>query len=89
MTPELALELVRRAVALALTVAGPLLVTGLIVGIIVGLLQALTQIQEHTLAFIPKALAVASVLLLLFPWMVRQVVEYLVGILHSLPTLAG
>ena len=89
MTPELALELVRRAVALALTIAGPLLVTGLIVGIIVGLLQALTQIQEHTLTFIPKALAVSFVLLLLFPWMLRQMLEYLVDILRSLPSLAG
>jgi len=89
MTPELALELVRRAVSLTLTIAGPLLITGLVVGVIVGLLQALTQIQEHTLTFIPKALAVAVVLLLLFPWMLRQMLEYLVDILRSLPSLAG
>jgi flagellar biosynthesis protein FliQ len=89
MTPELALELVRRAITLALTIAGPLLVTGLVVGICVGMLQALTQIQEHTLTFIPKALAVAFVLILLFPWMLRQLLEYLTEILRSLPMLAG
>jgi flagellar biosynthetic protein FliQ len=89
MTPELALELVRRAVSLTLIVAGPLLVTGLVVGIVVGLLQALTQIQEQTLTFIPKATAVAIVLLALFPWMLRQMLEYLVGVLQSLPSLAG
>jgi len=89
MSPELALELVRHAITLALAIAGPLLLTGLLVGIVVGLLQALTQIQEHTLTFIPKALAVAVVLLLLFPWMLRQMLEYLVDILRSLPSLAG
>lgn len=89
MTPEFALELVRRAITLVLMIAGPLLITGLIVGIVVGLLQALTQIQEHTLTFIPKALAVAALLLLLFPWMMRQMLAYVVDVLRSLPSLTG
>ena len=89
MTPELALELVRRAISLTLTIAGPLLITGLVIGIVVGLLQALTQIQEHTLTFIPKAVSVAAVLVILFPWMLRQMVEYFTDIMRSLPTLAS
>jgi flagellar biosynthetic protein FliQ len=86
-TTALALELVRRAVVLTLLVAGPLLLAGLLVGLIVGLLQAVTQLQEQTLTFIPKVIGLLTVLLM--PWMLRQVIQYLVEILRSLPTLAG
>ncbi len=89
MTPIMAIELVRRAVTLTLMIAGPLLVTGLLVGIVVGLIQAVTQIQEQTLTFIPKAAAVSVVLLLLLPWMLRQLIEYLIEVMRSLPMLAG
>jgi flagellar biosynthetic protein FliQ len=89
MTTALALELVRRAVLLTLLVAGPLLLTGLLVGIIVGLLQAVTQLQEQTLTFIPKVIAVGVMSVLLLPWMMRQVIQYLVEILRSLPSLVA
>jgi flagellar biosynthesis protein FliQ len=89
MTPIMAIELVRRAVTLTLLVAGPLLITGLIVGVIVGLLQAVTQLQEQTLTFIPKAAAVGIMLLLLMPWMLRQLVEYVIEIFRALPSLAA
>lgn len=89
MTTALALELVRRAVVLTLLVAGPLLLAGLLVGLIVGLLQAVTQLQEQTLTFIPKVMVIGLLTVLLMPWMLRQVIQYLVEILRSLPTLAG
>jgi len=84
----LALELIQRAVQVSLISAGPLLVTALVVGIAVSVIQAVTQIQEQTLTFIPKLLLIALVFVLTLPWVLSQLVQYLAGILRSLPTLA-
>ncbi len=89
MSPGLAVQLVTRALMVALMVAAPLLLTALIVGVLVSLVQALTQIQEQTLTFIPKLVAVAVVLLLTLPWMVRQLVQYLVTSFDLLPGMVG
>jgi flagellar biosynthetic protein FliQ len=89
MSPALAVDLVRQAVTLGLLVAAPALLTALVVGIGISLLQALTQIQEQTLTFIPKLLLVALVLVFALPWSLSRLAEYLAGILRSLPTLAG
>jgi flagellar biosynthetic protein FliQ len=69
MLPSQVMQLAQSALMLVLTVAGPLLLTSLIVGTIIGLLQALTQIQETTLTFVPKLLAMGLVLLLMLPTM--------------------
>lgn len=69
MLPSQVMALAQSALMLVLTVAGPLLLTSLIVGTIIGLLQALTQIQETTLTFVPKLLAMGLVLLLMLPTM--------------------
>lgn len=87
MSVALAIDLIRRAVLLSLLVSSPLLLTALLVGIFVSLVQAVTQIQEQTLTFIPKLLVLALVFVLTLPWILSQLVEYTVGILHSLPTL--
>ena len=89
MTPEFAAELIRRAVTVGLLASAPLLLTALVVGVIVSLIQAVTQLQEQTLTFIPKLLAVGLVLLLSLPWLMAHLVEYLVGVLQSLPGLVG
>lgn len=89
MNATLALDLVRQAVQLALMTAGPLLLVILVVGAIVGLLQAVTQIQEQTLTFVPKLLAVAAALLLLLPWMLRQLSSFMATMLRMLPTMAA
>jgi flagellar biosynthesis protein FliQ len=88
MTSALALELVRRAVMLCLLVGGPLLLTALVIGVVVSLFQAVTQLQEQTLSFIPKLIGVGLVLVLSLPWMMRQLIEYLVQMLHTM-MLAG
>lgn len=62
-----AIELTRTAMVLVLTIAGPMLIAALIVGVLVGLLQALTQVQEMTLTFVPKLLVLGIVLLLSLP----------------------
>ncbi len=69
MTPDQVVELAEAALLLVLTVVGPLLLTSLIVGSIIGLLQALTQIQETTLTFVPKLFAMGVVFLLTLPAM--------------------
>jgi flagellar biosynthetic protein FliQ len=88
MSPETAVELVQRAVSVGLMVAGPLLATALVVGLGISVLQAVTQIQEQTLTFIPKLLALAVVLVLSLPWILRTLVEFLVQSLRSLSGLA-
>lgn len=67
MTAHDAMEITRAALVLALTIAGPLLLTGLIVGVIVSLIQALTQVQEQTLTFVPKLMAMGLMLMLCLP----------------------
>ena len=89
MSGTLAVDLIRQAIMLALMVAAPLLLTALCVGIIVSLIQAVTQLQEQTLTFIPKLLALAMVFVLTLPWTLTRLVEYLSGVLRSLPTLTS
>ncbi len=89
MTPALALDLVHHAVMLTLLVAAPLLLTALGVGVLVSLVQAVTQLQEQTLTFIPKLVALAVVFLITLPWTLNRLIEYLAGILRTLPTLAS
>ena len=89
MTPALALDLIRNAIMVALGVAAPLLATALLVGILVSLIQAVTQIQEQTLTFIPKLLAMAAVFLIMLPWSVARLVDFLVTLLRSLPTMVS
>ncbi len=85
MTPEYAIQLGQHALMTVLYVAGPLLVVALVVSIF----QAVTQVHEMTLTFIPKILAVAAVLMFMLPWMIRKMVDFTVGILSSIPTVVG
>jgi flagellar biosynthetic protein FliQ len=68
-------------------ISAPLLLTALGVGVIVGLFQAATQINEMTLSFIPKAMAMAAVLVVAGPWMLRLLVEYTRRLIESIPGL--
>ena len=89
MSSTLAVELIRQAITVALLVAAPLLITSLAVGILVSLVQAVTQIQEQTLTFIPKLVAMAAIFMIFLPWSLSQLVQYLIGVLQSFPTLAS
>ncbi|HEY4100177.1 MAG TPA: flagellar biosynthesis protein FliQ [Gemmatimonadales bacterium] len=88
MTPLLASDLLQRTLTLVVTVAGPMLLAALVIGIAVSLLQAVTQIQEQSLTFIPKLVVVALVFMLSLPWMMRLLVEFTVGMFRSLPSVA-
>jgi flagellar biosynthesis protein FliQ len=69
-------DLVRQMLIMALFVSAPMLVIGLVVGIAVSLFQAVTQIQEQTLSFIPKTAAMVAAAILLMPWITHRLVEY-------------
>ncbi len=75
MSEELLIHLGREAVMTMLQVAGPLLLCGLAAGLSISILQAVTQIQEATLSFIPKIVAVCAALLFFLPWMIQKLVH--------------
>ncbi len=76
MTQQMAIEICKNAVWTALTVAAPMLIAGLVVGILISLFQSVTQIQEMTLTFIPKILAVVTVMILLLPWVISVLLGF-------------
>ena len=87
MSHTLVVDLARNAIMLALLIAGPMLVVALLVGLTVSVLQAVTQIPEQTLAFVPKLVGVAVVFLLALPWMIQLLVKYTTELFRSLPSL--
>ena len=89
MTPETVVTVGRHALEMTLMLAAPLLLTALAVGLIVGIFQAATQINEMTLSFIPKLLAMAAVLALTGPWMLRTLMEYTRNLIESIPGMIG
>lgn len=76
MDDVLVTTLIRQGLTTVLTVAGPLLGVGMLVGLIVSVFQATTQIQEQTLTFIPKILAIFLTLIICGPWMLRVLVDF-------------
>ena len=84
MTEQVVTDLMREMLLTALMIAAPVLVTALGVGLLISILQAITQIQEFTLTFIPKILAIVVMLLLLAPWLLRILVGYGVRTFTSL-----
>ena len=88
MNPEFAVELLKTVILQAVLVAAPFLGVAMIIGLIVSLFQAVTSINEQTLSFVPKALCVLGVLLLLLPWMIRQLVEFTSAIIEKIPQMA-
>ncbi len=89
MDQDVVVNLSTAALALAFKVAMPMLAAGLIVGLVVSIFQAVTQIQEQTLAFIPKVIALAAVLMLLGPWMLNQMLTYTADLWGGIPRLVG
>ena len=88
MTSAFALELIRHAIMMCLLVAAPLLLVALLVGVVISLLQAVTSLQEQTLTFIPKLVAVGAVAILVLPWMMGQLTQCLVEMIRTIPMLA-
>ncbi len=85
MTPESIMTIGQHALYVAMLVAAPMLLTALAVGLLIGVIQAATQINEMTLSFIPKLIAMALVGLVTGPWMLRVLVQFTHQLITSLP----
>jgi flagellar biosynthetic protein FliQ len=85
MNPQDAVDLGREALNVALVVGAPVLLSGMIVGLVVGLLQAITQVQEQTVSFVPKLVAMVLVLSLTLPWLISQMVDYSHDLIVNIP----
>jgi flagellar biosynthetic protein FliQ len=84
MDTQSAIELGRQAIWTALVIGSPVLVAGLIVGLLIGLLQSLTQIQEQSVAFVPKIIAMFLVLSVSLPWLISRMVQYSAELLGNI-----
>ena len=87
MSPETIVAVGQRALEIMLLLAMPLLLVALVVGLIVGIFQAATQINEMTLSFIPKLLAMTAALALSGPWMLKVLISYTRELFESIPSL--
>jgi flagellar biosynthetic protein FliQ len=89
MTPETIMSMGNQAIQVSLVLAAPLLLVALVVGLIISVFQAATQINEQTLSFIPKLLAVFATLVIAGPWMLEQMLDYIRALFMSIPQLIG
>ncbi|HTQ36237.1 MAG TPA: flagellar biosynthesis protein FliQ [Steroidobacteraceae bacterium] len=89
MTPETVMSIGTRALEITLLLAAPLLLVTLVTGLLVGVFQAATQINEMTLSFIPKLLAMAVTIAVAGPWMIKLLVGYTRQLFESIPGLIG
>lgn len=89
MSQAMVIDLARNAVLLSLMVGGPLLLVALVVGLAVSVFQAVTQIQEQTLSFVPKLIAVSVAFLVGLPWMLEMMIRYTTDLFRSIPSIAS
>ncbi len=89
MTPESVMTLGYEAMRLSVLLAAPLLLVALVTGLLISLFQAATQINEMTLSFIPKLLAVFATLVIAGPWMLTTVLDYMRNLFSSIPQLVS
>jgi flagellar biosynthetic protein FliQ len=87
MTVDQAAELTRNAVALTLILGAPIMLMAVVVGLLISIMQAVTQLQDQTLSFVPKIIAMALAGLALLPWMMHRMVEYASDIFNNIPSL--
>ena len=83
---EMAVDLVRNATFLALTVGAPILVVSMVVGLAISILQAVTQIQEQTLNLVPKIALMTLTMLIVLPWAIQRVMEYTTALFLDIPS---
>ena len=86
MSPQDAIDIARRAILITLLLSSPMLGFGLIVGLLISILQAVTQINEMTLTFIPKIIAVVVALALFLPWIMQIIMNFTIEIISRLPS---
>lgn len=89
MTPNTVMEIGRQAVEVTLIISAPMLLAALAVGLIISIFQAATQLNESTLQFVPKLVVMFLMLLLVGPWMVQYLMDYIQRLFESIPQLIG
>jgi|HotLakDrversion3_1040250.scaffolds.fasta_scaffold01840_8 flagellar biosynthesis protein FliQ len=86
---SLILDLTRDALWMTLLLSGPIMAVALVVGLLISVLQTVTSVQEQTLTFVPKLIAVGVTILVLMSWMIQQMLRYTTELFRSLPGLVG
>ncbi len=86
MNTDTAINLANKGLEITLAIGLPLLVIGLVVGVVISIIQAVTQIQEQTLSFVPKLVAMAAILIIGGPWMVDVLTQYTRDLWTSIPS---
>jgi len=87
MNAEQAIEMTRSAVGLAMLMGAPIMLIAVVVGLVISIMQAVTQLQDQTLSFVPKIIAMALAALFFFPWVLHQMVDYAAAIFTNVPSL--
>lgn len=87
MTPEAVMTIARETIITSILLAAPPLISGLLVGLIISIFQAITQIQEQTLTFVPKILAILVSLLIFGPWMLTIITQFATNVLGNLSNI--
>ncbi len=85
MTVDQAVELGRSAVMMTLLIGAPVMLAAIVVGLIISIFQAVTQIQDQTLSFVPKIVAMMLALLYLLPWTLQRMIEYSTELIRDIP----
>jgi flagellar biosynthesis protein FliQ len=85
MDPQQAIDLGREALWTTLLIGSPVLVAGMVVGLVIGLFQALTQIQEQSVVFVPKIVVMLLVLSVSLPWLLSHMLHYTTGLIGGIP----
>ncbi len=89
MNPEFAIELLRSLMFQAVSLAAPILLTAMLIGLCISLFQAVTTISEQTLTFVPKALGIVVLLIVLLPWFLRSTIEFATLIIEKIPQMVN
>ncbi|MBL4889931.1 MAG: flagellar biosynthesis protein FliQ [Candidatus Lindowbacteria bacterium] len=88
MNQTLAVDLTRDALMMTIIISSPMLMIGMIVGLSISVLQTATSIQEQSLTFVPKLFAILLATALFGPWMIQRMVEYVITLITTMPTMA-
>jgi flagellar biosynthesis protein FliQ len=85
--PGIIIDMGRDALIISLVISGPMLLGGLVVGLVIGVFQAVTQIHEMTLTFIPKILTILGITIAIMPWMTMKLMDYTLGLFEQITKL--
>ena len=88
MNPEMAIDIFKSVVMFALYIVAPFLIVTLVIGLVTSLLQSVTSIQEQTLTFAPKLIAISGLAILLAPWLLRTLSEFTTTMIARVSTMA-